>query len=135
MRERSNRDLAIAVLDKAQSDLLSAEREPDFRLTQAMIRIYANVGAKDKALRLVPQMEKEVQDLMLKNPQDPLPNFYLAQVYRSLGEYQKALPIFQQLASLYPDDPQLKQEVEELKRLANSERTLDSSTLTKEKLN
>jgi cytochrome c-type biogenesis protein CcmH/NrfG len=72
---------------------------------------------------------------MLKNPQDPLPNFYLAQAYRSLGEYQKALPIFQQLASLYPDDQQLKQEVEELKRLASGAQTLDSSTLTKEKLN
>ncbi len=135
VRERSNRDLAIAVLDKTQSDLLDSERESDFRLTQATIRMYANVGAKDKALSLMPRMEKEVQDLMLKNPQDPLPNFYLAQAYRSLGEYQKALPIFQQLASLYPDDPQLKQEVEELKRLASGAQTLDSSTLTKEKLN
>jgi tetratricopeptide (TPR) repeat protein len=135
VRERSNRDLAIAVLDKTQSDLLNSERESDFRLTQATIRMYASVGAKDKALSLIPQMEKEVQDLMLKNPQDPLPNFYLAQAYRSLGEYQKALPIFQQLASLYPDDQQLKQEVEELKRLASGAQTLDSSTLTKEKLN
>lgn len=133
-REVSNRDLVIAVLDRAESSLLDSEKESDYRLTQAAIRMYAAAGAKEKALNLMARMEREVHSLIVKYPQDPLPNFYLAQAYRSLGEYQKALPIYQQLTSLYPNDPQLKQELEELKRLAGTQ-TADSSVLQKEQLN
>ncbi|MCS7212413.1 MAG: DUF2723 domain-containing protein [Chloroherpetonaceae bacterium] len=135
VREVPNRELVIAILDRAESTLLDSEQDADYRLTQAAIRMYAAAGAKDKAMNLMSKMEREVQAMMIKYPQDPLPNFYLAQAYRSLGEYQKALPIYQQLASLYPNDPQLKQEVEELRRLAAGMQAVDSSVLQKEKLN
>ncbi len=111
------KDLAVRVLDKAESALPTELHETDYRVLQGMIRIYAQAGAREKGLALIPKLEKQVDDMSLQNPKDVYGKFYLAQAYKAVDENQKALTVLQGLSALMPNDPTLKQEIADLQRV------------------
>ncbi|NTV46769.1 MAG: DUF2723 domain-containing protein, partial [Chlorobiales bacterium] len=109
--ELSNREIALSVLSKADEILPNDKFEIDYRLMSGFIGMYANIGAKDKAMALLPALEKEVNRYDLNS--NPRPQFALAQAYKEIGDYKKAKIIFESLYNKF-NDPGLKREIEGL---------------------
>ncbi|MDX2129449.1 MAG: DUF2723 domain-containing protein [Chloroherpetonaceae bacterium] len=114
----SNKALALNVLDKAEEILPTELYDMDFRLMQSMISMYIRSGGMDRAKAMLPKLEDKVQKQSDENPADVLPNYYLAQTYRQIGDYKNAYRLFESVRKLYPQDPQLKKESDEVAALA-----------------
>jgi hypothetical protein len=112
---KPNRQLATELLDKAASILGARDDGFDIRLMQVMIGMYVQAGAKEKAQKLLPQLEQQVESENKRDPQNPQASYFLGRTYRSLGENTKAVGIFSQLATKYPGEPVLQQELEQAK--------------------
>ncbi|NTW49751.1 MAG: DUF2723 domain-containing protein [Chlorobiales bacterium] len=106
-----NKEIALRVLSKADEILPNDRFEIDYRLMSGFLGMYANLGAKDKAVALLPALEQEVNRYDLNR--NPRPQFVLAQAYKEIGDYKKAKVLFENLYNKF-NDPMLKREIQDL---------------------
>ncbi len=130
IKQVSNKELAVQLLDKAVSILPTALQEMDYRVLQAIIQLYSRVNGTAQIARLLPNLEDAVERRLQANPSDLSPRYILATAYRTVGEYDKALVILQSLSQQYSQDSFLKRELEETKAQAQKQQ-LNTDTTTK----
>lgn len=111
----SNRQLAVSILDKAQELLPTSMYEIDYRLTVNAIQLYSDVGAKDKAVQLVGELEKETAKELARlkagattaqamneyQQSESQMNLALYQAYKNVGDYKRAIALLEPLTRLY----------------------------------
>lgn len=128
--KQSNRELALAVLEKADNILPNDRYEINYRIIKGMITLYADLNEKDKARALLPELQEQVNVYDLAR--DPRPKFALAQAFKEVEAYDQAEVLYEQLYLQYKD-PMIKNELDFIrsKKLNTSSQDTLSDTLVK----
>lgn len=118
-KDRAN---AAAVLDKMQETIPINVFPIELPLIYQTALIYERAGYMDKYRLVAKELERQALAELEKNPANFSGNFnpygLLIDMYKNLGEYNKAIGILKKVQAYYPDDPNLQRDVENLQRLA-----------------
>ncbi|HEX2984861.1 MAG TPA: DUF2723 domain-containing protein, partial [Ignavibacteriales bacterium] len=113
---------AAAVLDKMQETIPTNAFPIELPLIYQTALIYERAGYMDKYRLVSKELERQALAELEKNPANFSGNFnpygLLIDMYKNLGEYNKAIGILKKVQAYYPDDPNLQRDVENLQRLA-----------------
>jgi len=104
-------DKVITVLDEMESKLPYKLLGIDNGLLFEIGNLYKQSGAMDRYKSLAVDIEKNALDAIKQNPGN-VQSYYnpyriLLETYDNLGEYEKALGIWQNLKEIYPNDPSI----------------------------
>ncbi|MFH1197065.1 MAG: DUF2723 domain-containing protein [bacterium] len=113
---------AIEVLDKMDEKIPHKYIPIDWRLLYDISNFYYTAGALDRFVEYATEVEKEALKRIDENPNEMSGNYspynILIQIYESLGEYDKAVDILLRLQKLVPNNQQIKQMIEQYRRMA-----------------
>ena len=113
---RGQNELAINTLDLMDEKLPNKLIPMDYGLLYEISNLYLRAGAKDQYNRLAAEVEKEALDRLEKNPSDVQsaynPYRILLEVYEGQGRNDKLLEVWQKLQSIFPDDPNIKANIQ-----------------------
>jgi tetratricopeptide (TPR) repeat protein len=127
----NQKDQAIKTLDQMEEKLPNALIPMDYGLLYEISTLYQRAGAQDKYLKLAKEVERLAKTQMEKNPND-VQSYYnpyriLLEIYQDQGRNDKLLEIWQKLESIFPDDPNVKANVERYKALVEGKDTSSTS--------
>ena len=96
----------------------------DYGLLYEISNLYLRAGAKDKYNKLAAEVEKEALDRLKKNPSD-VQSYYnpyriLLELYEGQSRNDKLLEIWQKLQSIFPDDPNVKANIQKYMNLVQA---------------
>lgn len=115
-------DKALETLDQMERQVPRKVRGMDFGLKFELSNIYLNAGGMNQYKEIASELEKEALQKLDDNVQDTQtyynPYRVLVEIYQNLKEYGKLIDVYQRLSALYPDDQNLKQQIENYKKLA-----------------
>lgn len=120
-------DLAVKTLDDMDLKMPNKLIPMDYSLLFEISNLYQRAGAKDRYEKLSALVEKQALERMAENPND-VQSYYspyriLLEVYQSQGRNDKLLEIWQKLQEFYPDDPNVKANVERYRALVEGKDT------------
>lgn len=124
---KNQNDLAIKTLDEMDNKLPNALIPMDYGLLYEISSLYERAGAKDKYLKLAKEVEKMAVQRLEENPMD-VQSYYnpyriLLDIYQGQGRNDKLLELWQKLESIFPDDPNVKANVEKYRALVEGKDT------------
>jgi hypothetical protein len=114
-------DLAIKTLDNMEAKLPNALIPMDYGLLYEISSLYQRAGAKDQYAKLVSEVERLARIKLEENPND-VQSYYnpyriLLEVYESQGRNDKLLELWQKLETIFPNDPNVKANVQKYRAL------------------
>lgn len=120
-------DLAIKTLDDMDVKLPNALIPMDYGLLYEISNLYLRAGAKEKYSKLASDVEKQAEKKLEENPSD-VQSYYnpyriLIDVYEGQGRNDKLLEIWQKLESLFPQDPNVKANVQKYRAIVEGRDT------------
>jgi tetratricopeptide (TPR) repeat protein len=114
-------DLAIKTLDNMEAKLPNALIPMDYGLLYEISSLYQRAGAKDQYAKLVSEVERLARIKLEENPND-VQSYYnpyriLLEVYEGQGRNDKLLELWQKLETIFPNDPNVKANVQKYRAL------------------
>jgi tetratricopeptide (TPR) repeat protein len=124
---KGQNDLAVNTLNSMDEKLPNKLIPMDYGLLYEISNLYLRAGAKDKYNKLAAEVEKEALDRLEKNPNDVQsmynPYRILLDVYEGQGRNDKLLELWQKLETIYPQDPNVKANVQKYRSLVEGKDT------------
>jgi hypothetical protein len=123
---QTNQDeLAVKTLDAMEEKLPRNIREMPFGLLYEIATLYLNAGSEERYREYAAEVEEIALANLERNPED-VQSYYnpyriLMDLYENLGEYRKAYELWQRIAVLYPNDPNVRSNVEKYRALIERE--------------
>lgn len=124
-------DLAIQTLDKMETVMPRKINPMEFGLTFEIANIFYNAAAEKQYKELAYEVEKKALHALDVNPQD-VQSYYnpyriLIETYENLKEYRKSMEIWQRIGTLYPNDPNVKANIDKYNMLANEQDSISKA--------
>ena len=124
---KGQNDLAINTLNSMEEKLPNKLIPMDYGLLYEISNLYLRAGAKDKYNKLAADVEKEALKRLEQNPNDVQsmynPYRVLLEVYEEQGRNDKLLEIWQKIETIYPQDPNVKANVQKYQVLVEGKDT------------
>ena len=116
-------DLAINTLDNMEEKLPNKLLPVDYGLLYEISNLYLRAGAKDKFNKFSAEVEKLALEKLEKDPSD-VQSYYnpyriLIDLYESQNRNDKLLGLWQKLETIYPQDPNIKANIQKYRALVN----------------
>ena len=114
-------DLAIKTLDEMEVKLPNALIPMDYGLLYEISTLYQRAGATQQYSKLAKEVERLALIKLEQNPND-VQSYYnpyriLIEVYQAQGRNDKLLEIWQKLETIFPDDPNVKANVQKYRAI------------------
>ena len=114
-------DLAVNTLDNMENKLPNKLISMDYGLLYEISNLYLRAGAKDKFNKFSEEVEKQALEKLEKDPSD-VQSYYnpyriLIDLYEAQERNDKLLEIWQKLESIFPEDPNVKANVQKYRNL------------------
>ncbi|MFZ2324916.1 MAG: DUF2723 domain-containing protein [Ignavibacteriaceae bacterium] len=124
---KGQNDLAAKTLDEMDTKLPNALIPMDYGLLYEISNLYQKAGAKAQYIKLTNEVEKQALVKLEENPND-VQSYYspyriLLDIYQAQGRNDKSLELWQKLASIFPDDPNVKANVQRYKAIVEGKDT------------
>ncbi|QQS36106.1 MAG: DUF2723 domain-containing protein [Ignavibacteriales bacterium] len=123
-----NNNLGVEALDNMEKVMPRSIQPMEMGLMFEVANIYYNAKGMEQYKSLAYEVEKKARHELDVNPGD-IQSYYnpyriLIETYENLNEYRKAMEIWQRIETLYPNDPNVKANVEKYRVLANQQDSL-----------
>jgi hypothetical protein len=120
-------DLAIKTLDDMEVKLPNDLIPMDYGLLYEISSLYQRAGAKDQYTKLVSEVERLALIKLEQNPND-VQSYYnpyriLLGIYETQGRNDKLLELWQKLEGIFPNDPNVKANVQKYSALVEGKDT------------
>jgi tetratricopeptide (TPR) repeat protein len=107
---------AVEILNKMDQLMPYLIRKMDYRILYDVSKMYYAAGAVDKFNKVAKEIETSALAAIKENPSE-LNSYYnpyeiLLDVYEKTKQYDKAIDILRSLQNFYPNDPNLKQQID-----------------------
>jgi tetratricopeptide (TPR) repeat protein len=114
-------ELAVNTLDNMEEKLPNKLISMDYGLLYEISNLYLRAGAKDKFNKYSSEVEKLALAKLEKDPKD-VQSYYnpyriLIDIYEAQGRNDKLLEVWQKLESIFPDDPNVKANIQKYQAL------------------
>jgi hypothetical protein len=114
-------DLAAKTLDEMENKMPYKLIPMDYGLLYEISILYRRAGANEKHVSYSAEVEKLALDRLEQNPQD-VQSYYnpyriLLDVYEAQKKNDKLLELWQKLGALFPEDPNVRANIEKYKKL------------------
>lgn len=117
-----NKAKCIAVLDRLQQAMPGTVVPSDYRSQYGIASMYFSAGAQARYNAMASSVEKSILAILNTDSpdQNEMENMYniLIEIYNHTGQYGKAADILERFVVKYPNDPNLKKEIERYRALA-----------------
>jgi hypothetical protein len=118
---QGEKDQAVKTLDEMELKLPNALIPMDYGLLYEISTLYQRAGANEQYLKLAKEVERQALIKLEENPGD-VQSYYnpyriLIDIYEGQGRNDKLLEIWQRLATIFPDDPNVKANVNKYRSL------------------
>jgi len=118
----NKKDLAINTLDLMETKMPRNVLKIELGLLYEIGNLYFNAGGVNQYRNIAADVEKEALKKLEENPAD-VQSYYnpyriLIDTYENLKEYRKLADLWQRIAVLYPNDPNVKANIEKYKNLS-----------------
>ena len=124
---KGQNDLAVNTLNSMDEKLPNKLIPMDYGLLYEISNLYLRAGARDNYNRLAAEVEKQALDRLEKNPSDVQsmynPYRVLLDIYEGQGRNDKLLEIWQKLQSIFPDDPNVKANIQKYRSIIEGKDT------------
>ncbi len=115
------KDLALRTLDRMESVMPRSVLPLDFGLLYEVGNIYMQAGGRKQYEELVPEIEKKGWQMIDENPTDVQsywnPYRILLDTYENTGNNRKLLEVWQRLETLFPNDQNVKSNVQKYRAI------------------
>ncbi len=118
--DNNQRQQAIAVMDSMMSKINKDIVFIDYDIYAEIGNVYLMAGATDKYKKIASEVEVEALKALEINPGDISAFRVLLGVYQNTNDYKNLLKTWQKLQKLYPNDPNVRQNVLKYQQLADS---------------
>ncbi len=132
-------DLAVQTLDKMEEKMPRWNIEMDYGLLYEIGTLYQRAGGLEQYNNILKEVEAIAWEKLDKDPTDTQsmynPYRLLLSIYESQANYKKLAEVWQKLGNLFPNDPNVRSNIELYQRLAagNSPDTLNPDESTEQK--
>jgi hypothetical protein len=114
-------ELAVTTLDNMEEKLPNKLISMDYGLLYEISNLYLRAGAKDKFNKYSGEVEKLALAKLEKDPKD-VQSYYnpyriLIDIYEAQGRNDKLLEVWQKLETIFPDDPNVKANIQKYQAL------------------
>jgi tetratricopeptide (TPR) repeat protein len=115
------KELAMQTLDRMESKMPRSILPLDFGLLYEIANIYLNAGGRKQYEAIVPEIEEKGWAMIEENPTDVQsywnPYRILLDTYENTGNNRKLLDVWQKLETLFPNDQNVKSNVQKYKAI------------------
>lgn len=115
-------ELAVQTLDKMEEKMPRWNIEMDYGLLYEIGTLYQRAGGVEQHNKILTEVEAIAWEKLEKDPTDTQsmynPYRLLISIYESQGNYKKLAEVWQRLSILFPNDPNVRSNVELYQRLA-----------------
>lgn len=122
-------DLAVKTLDMMEEKIPRWNIEMDYGLLYEIGSLYRSAGGVEQYEKIAAEVEEKAWERMAKDPTDTQsmynPYRMLFMIYESQGNYKKLVELYQQLAKVFPNDPNIRTEIERYQRMADGKETVE----------
>ncbi len=124
-------DLAIQSLDRMEKVMPRSINPMELGLMFELANIYFNARGNEQYKELAYELEKKALHELDVNPGD-VQSYYnpyriLIETYENLNEYRKSMEIWQRIGAIYPNDPNVKANVDKFKQLADQQDSISKA--------
>jgi cytochrome c-type biogenesis protein CcmH/NrfG len=103
--------------------------EMDYGLLYEIGSLYRNAGGVEQYEKIAAEVEEKAWERIAKDPTDTQsmynPYRMLFMIYESQGNYKKLVELYQRLAKEFPNDPNIRTEIERYQRMADGKETVE----------
>jgi hypothetical protein len=118
--DNNQRQQAIAVMDSMMSKINKDIVLMDYDIYAEIGNVYLMAGATDKYKKIASEVEKEALQALEINSGDISAFRVLLGVYQNTNDYKNLLKTWKKLQKLYPNDPNVRQNVLKYQQLTDS---------------
>jgi hypothetical protein len=116
-------ELAVKTLDMMEEKIPRWKIEMDYGLLYEIGTLYQRAGGIEQFNQIAKEVEEKAWERIAKDPTDTQsmynPYRILFGIYESQGNYKKMIELYQELAKLFPNDPNIRAEIERYQRLVD----------------
>ncbi len=121
-------DLAVNTLNSMEEKLPHKLLPMDYGLLYEITNMYLRAGSKEKYNEYAAEVEKLALDKLEKDPSD-VQSYYnpyriLIDLYESQNSYDKLLVLWKKLEAIYPQDPNIKANIQKYQNLVQGKDTI-----------
>lgn len=122
------KELAVKTLDMMEEKMPRSIIEVDYGLLYEIGSLYQNAGGLEQYAIISAEVEQLAWERIAKDPTDTQsmynPYRLLFNIYESQGNYKKLVGLYEQLAKVFPNDPNIRTEIEKYQRLVDGKDTI-----------
>lgn len=120
---KSKNNLALETLDKMDEQLPRKTLPMQLGLLYEIGNLYHSAGGTKQYKEIAEDVENQAWKLLEENPSDVQsyhnPYRILLSTYENLGDYEKLAEIWTRLGDMYPNDPNIKSNIQRYQQMAN----------------
>ena len=125
-------NLAVKTLDGMEENIPHRIREMPFGLLYEVANLYLTAGANDRYKEYVKEVEEIALTNLEQNPED-VQSYYnpyriLIDIYENTRNYRKSYELWQKIELMYPNDPNVRANVEKYRKLTLGEGVVKDSS-------